>query len=169
MAEKRKTIQRDKDFEGGKVTFTVLDDDGNRTDMGFTANVGDFPEDIVSKLMVHALNAKIGDAAAGEKGEDAYNAMKSVYDQLAEGTWTARTAGEGGVRVTMLAQAIARLKNIDTEEAASKLDDYSDDDKKELQKHPAVKAELDKLRAERAAERAKKAEKESADAGDIDF
>jgi len=150
------------------VTFTVLDDNGEATDMFVTASVDDFPEDIQRKLLVHAINAKVGDAAAGEKGQEAYDAMQQVRDQLVNGTWTARTAGEGGGRVTMLAQAIARLKNLDPHDAANKLDDYADEEKKELQKHPAVKAEMDKIRAERAAERAKKNEKD-ADASDLDF
>ena len=164
----KKTIDRAKDFENGKVTFTVLDDNGDATDMVVEASAGDFPDEIREKLIVHAINAKIGDAAAGEKGQEAYDAMRQVYDQLVNGTWTARTAGEGGGRVTMLAQAIARLKNLDPQDAANKLDDYGDDEKKELQKHPAVKAEMDKIRAERAAERAKKNEKD-ADASDLDF
>ncbi len=168
MAQKR--IDRKKDYEGGTVTFTVLE-----TSEQLVCDVAQlFPSfdklpSIAKHLAVHAVNAKVGDSAADPKLDNAIAAMQITWDQLVAGEWSARgEGGAGGARITVLAEAIAQVKNMDVAEVAATLATLDDEKKKGLRKNARVKAAIASIQAARAKAKAKAAGKE-AEGAEEDF
>lgn len=161
MAKKR--INREKDFDKGTVKFTVQE-----TGEELTCSVGEVPKEIVQHLLVHAINAKIGDAAADPK-QNAMEAMTGVWDQLKSGEWNARSGGGGATRTTVLAEAVSKVTGRDLEEVKIMLAEKSDDEKKELRQHAQVKAAMSAIQAERAKVKAKAEAKEAADAAPLEL
>ena len=148
MAKMR--IKREKNFDGGSVTFTVLE-----TGKTLTCDVKDVPETIIGSLLVHAINAKVGDSAA-DPNADAMEVMTATWKQLCEGTWAARSGGDGAGKTTQLAQALVRVTGEDLEAVNAKLADMSEDQKKDLRKHEQVKAAIDAIKLENQQAAAKK-------------
>lgn len=156
------------DLENRTVTFEV----GDETRVFELDKVSD---EMKTQLMLHGASQKIGDSYAGAKSavegsdmtveEYTLNAVETGIDQLYNNDWSIRTGGAGGPRVTDLARAIAEATNADVQAVAEKLADTDADTKKALQADPAIKPILARIRAERAAEKAKEAE-ESTDAGE---
>lgn len=113
--------------------------------------VDDVPEALHDMLMLHGLKQKIGDTTASFSKESdfsgAFRAMQTVADNLMNGLWNAK----GGSGTGDLVQAIANLKRIDVEEAQELIDGLDEEQLKTVQAKPAVKAEIAKIKAERAA------------------
>lgn len=163
MAKQR--IKREKDFASGEVNFTVIETGDN-----FKVNVNDLPEDIKTSLLVHGVNAKVGDAAADPK-VDAMVAMKATWDQLKEGVWAARSSGDGTGRTTVLAEALQRVTEQDLEAVQAKLAEMSDEEKKDLRSHAQVKSAIADIKAEKAKAAAKAAAKDvgKEEEGELNF
>ena len=161
MAKQR--IKREKDFETGSVTFTVLE-----TGESLTVNVADVSAELTNHLLVHAINAKVGDAAADPK-VDAMEAMSNVLQQLKDGTWTSKAGGGGGQKSTQLSEALVRVTGQDLADVNAKLESLSEDEVKDLRKNPQVKSALEDIKAERAKERAKVAGKAAKTAEPLNF
>lgn len=112
----------------------------------------DLSDDIRQAALLHGVNQKIRDSAAGfSKDGDytgAYRAMQTTLDNLESGLWNARggASGEGD-----LAQAVANLKGIELEVAAEAVRGLDEEGLKTLRNKPKVKAEILRLKAERAA------------------
>jgi acyl carrier protein phosphodiesterase len=140
--------------------------------------ISELPDEIVANLAVHGLSQKLGDSYAGAKAAteeldvdaDTWARMQveSVFDQLSQGNWTTRTPGS--TQVTDLARAIATVMDDVTEaDAAEKLSEASKEEKAALRKHPAIKAELDKIRLARQAAKAEASAAAATDAPPIEF
>lgn len=163
----KKRIDRKVNVESGAVTFTVLD-----TGKVLAANISDFPDAIVRRLVLHGINAKVGDSAANPD-VDAYEALSSTLEQLKAGTWNVKGAG-GASRVTILAEAIARVKNKSTEEVMETFDAQEEALSEEgfkawkakLAKNPKVAAVMLDIKNERLAEQRKSAKAAAKDAED---
>ena len=132
--------------EAGRTVSTVL---GNG--LKIVCCMDDIPETLHNMLALHGLKQKIGDAASGfSKTNDysgGFSAMQAVVDNLMSGLWNAK----GGTGTGDLVQAIANLKKIDIEEAQALIDGLDDEQLKAVQGKPAVKAEILRIKAERAA------------------
>ena len=152
MAKQR--IKREKGFDTGKVKFTVIE-----TGEDFEVDVSDLPDDIKTSLLVHGVNAKVGDSAADPK-VDAMAAMKATWAQLKDGTWAARAAGDGSGRITVLAEALQKVTGKSPEEVQEKLADMTDEEKKDLRNHAQVKSAIADIKAEKAKAAAKIAAKD---------
>jgi len=61
------------------VTGTVLTFDGST-----------LPEEIQAKLMPYGMSQKLGDAAAGKKGQAAVDSINKVWEGLMKNDWTVR-------------------------------------------------------------------------------
>lgn len=157
MAKQR--IKREKNFDTGHVKFTVIE-----TGADFEINVNDLPEDIKTSLLVHGVNAKVGDSAADPK-VDAMEAMQGTWEQLKSGVWAARSSGDGSARITILAEALQKVTGQELEAVQAKLADMSDEEKKDLRLHGQVKSAIADIKAEKAKAAAKSAAKD-AKAGD---
>ena len=134
-----------------------------------SVNVNDLSEDIRNNLMMHGLMQKVGDAYASAKGDFTIGvaAAEKVITQLHDGQWTAsRASGEAKPKIGELVTALATLKGLDPAVVAVAVEKATDEQRKAWRKHPAIAAEIAKVRAEKAAERAAKAQ---AEGGDIEL
>ena len=127
---------------------------------------GDF-NDVQKQLVLHAINAKVGDSAA-DPSEPAIPQIAKTSENLSNGVWAERASGDGAVRITDLAKSIANVMTAagnETEEkqVAAAMADWDDDKKKAYRDDPRVKAEMEKIRAQRARDRAKEADKAAKD------
>jgi hypothetical protein len=73
MAERQKVLSKDYSDDFRTVTIKFLG-----TSDVLTVNVAGLPEAIRNQAICHGLVQKLGDAAAGEAGTDAYDAVMSV-------------------------------------------------------------------------------------------
>jgi hypothetical protein len=131
--------------EGTALSFRL----GNGLRVEFNSDA--VSDEIRAAAMLHGFNQKIRDSAAGfSKDGDysgAFRAMQTVVDNLTGGLWNAK----GGTGTGDLVQAIANLKKIDLDEAQELIDSLDDEQIKTVQSKAAVKAEILKIKAERAA------------------
>lgn len=113
------------------------------------------PDDLTDAMrdaaLFHGINQKVRDAAAGcSKTSDysgAFRAMQTVVDNLGNDLWNAK----GGSGTADLVIAIANLKKIAVEDAQAIVDTLDDEQIKTVMAKPAVKAEILRIKAERAA------------------
>lgn len=144
----------EKTSEGTTVFFKF----GNGTNLSL--DLSSLSDEIREELMIHGALQKIGDSYSSAGGDYAFGvaAASKVIDNLSNGQFNAaRTAGEGKKSVGELATALASLQNKPVEEVALALEAATDEQRKALRSHPAVKAKIASLRAEKAAEALAKA------------
>ena len=173
MAKAR--IKRDKDWEGGRVTFTEIASGDT-----FVADVTQFfpnfagLSEVAKRLAVHSVNAKVGDSAS-DPDDPAIPQIKSTYDELVAGTWSQRGEGGGGSRITILSEAVYNIMvrygktmpdgNAPTLEAVGEIvSDWLDEKKKEYRVRKDVNAEMLEIRNARDAAKLKAARKAVKDA-----
>lgn len=115
------------------------------------AKPDELAEEIRDAALFHGVNQKVRDSAAGfSKDGDysgAFRAMQTVVDNLTTGLWNAK----GGSGTADLVQAVANLKGIEVEAAQGIIDGLDDEQIKTLMGKATVKAEILKIKAERAA------------------
>ena len=163
MAAKR--IDRKIDIETGNVTFTVV-----ATGEALTVNASELSEEVRNRVVIHGLNAKVGDSAADPE-VDAMAQLVSTWDQLKSGTWNVRGTG-GGARVTVLAEAMfaAQSGDLTLDEIVDKLEAMSKEQRRDIpKKYAKVKLAMDEIKLKRATEKTKLSKKAAAkDESDID-
>lgn len=148
MAKAR--IKREQDVENGAVKFTVLE--SGKT---LNAALGDLPQEMVNRLALHGLNAKVGDSAASPE-VDALEAMTDTWNSLKSGVWAQRAGGGGGPRITQTVKVLHRVEEKQAkaqkrapktlEEITAWVADQDDEKLKAIRKHPdyqAAKVELE--------------------------
>ena len=123
-----------------------------------TVELSQLNEDIIRKLALHGLSQKVGDSYAGAELAEAHELAGSVVERLLAGEWQQAREGGGAARVSMLVEALAAATGKTNEEALEVVKGMSEDQKKELKKHPAIAKELATIAAERAVAKAAKAE-----------
>ena len=121
-------------------------------------NLDSLDQSIVTKLALHGLSQKLGDSYAGAELSEAFELASSVASRLLAGEWAQAREGGGSTRVSMLVEALAAATGKSNDEALEVVKGMSDDQKKELKKHPAIAKELATIAAERAVEKAARAE-----------
>jgi len=152
------------------LTVTAEFKDGTKQ----TLNIAEVPEDIRDMLACHGAKQKGHDAFASAKNavEEGKAGTKlgfakaqtaRVFRNLLSGIFSER--GGGGARLTQLAEAVARVLGGKVEDHQKRLDEMSEDARKEVAKQDDVKAALATIRRE-AAERREKALREAADGAD---
>ena len=156
MAAKR--IDRKIDLETGNVTFTIVE-----TGKSLVVNASELSEEIRNRIVMHGLNAKVGDSAA-DPDADAHTQLASTWEQLKEGTWNTRGGG-GAARVTVLAEAMFAVQNGDLtlDAIVDLLEAMSKEQRRDIpKKHAKVKSAMEEIKAKRATEKAKVAKKAAA-------
>lgn len=157
---RNKMAKKIPDEAAGKITFEFSD---GRT---LSVAVSELSPEIARRAAMHGLSQKGGDSYAGaETVDEAYDACESTLNALRNGVWTTRTVGEGGVRGTMLVEALYRATKHEgrtMDDCETLVADMSDEQKKGIRLLPAIKAQLDAIAAERAMERAEKSAKSAA-------
>lgn len=151
---KTKFLDKDYDVETKSASFAL----GNGNELSLTLD--ELSGAIVTQLALHGLVQKVGDSAAGAKGD--YNAakesMQGVIDNLKNGRWGAVREGEGKPKVTELAAAIAKVTGYELEQVVAKVAAATDEQRKAWRENAKVAAEIAEARAAKARERAAKAE-----------
>lgn len=160
-----KTMKKETNDETGEVQLSFIG-----TGQTIKVALTDLNDAIMRRAALHGLAQKIGDAAAGKKGEEAYEACLTVYERVMGGEWSKPSEKGEGTRPSMVLEAIVRAftksgKAFDLEALKAK---YTGEGSEELRKTalqvPQVKAEYDAIRAEAAAERAAKSAAQAAGA-----
>jgi hypothetical protein len=144
----------EKSSENGVLSFKF----GNGTVL--TLDLSEVPEETQDDLRDHGALQKIGDSYASAGGDFAFAiaSASKVIDNLKNGLWgSARAAGEGKTKIGELATALAQLQSKPVEEVTIALEAATDEQKKALRAHPAIKAKIAELRAIKAAEALAKA------------
>lgn len=128
------------------VTFSWADESVS------TFDIKDLSEAIIARAVLHGLSQKLGDSYSGIKSvSEAKLNVNAVWEALKEGDWNRKGVSAGGVWVEALAQAA----EVSFEEALEKWNSYSDDERKDMMKHPDVKQaklEIDLVKAKAKAE-----------------
>ena len=146
MAQRR--ITRAVDFEKQTVSFGIIG-----TDQVLTCLVSELPEDMKVRAILHGLNGKVGDSAADPK-TDAMSAMIGTWDNVKTGNWNVR--GAAGPTVTVLAEALAEVTGQELDAVVDKLEGMTAEERRAIpKKYAKVKAAMDTLKSNRAAEKAK--------------
>ena len=75
----------------------------------FSFSLSGVAKTLAQRLAFHGLIQKVMDAAAGERGAVAIEAMTAAYDQLVRGVWSERVAIDPAVRRAKIADAIVAV------------------------------------------------------------
>lgn len=159
----------EKDYDEDTGTFSIVFTDGSKAEVVFD----ELPPAIQKLLGLHGLAQKLGDSYASVKGdvEKAKERFSAVLTQLQNGEWKkAREGGDGGSKVTELAEAIARFKNASIEKANAVVAKATKEQIAAWRNNAKIKAIIAQIRAEKAAERAAKgtAPKDAATDADLE-
>ena len=166
MAKKR--IDRKKNSEDGTVVFTEV-----ATNDSLTCNAADlFPDyakfnDVQKQTVLHAINAKCGDSAA-DPTNPAIPQIENTWKNLLDGTWAERSTGEGSTRLTDFDAAMATVmtaggNDVTAKDIAAARETWSEEKFESYKIDPRVVAEVKKIQAQRARERARDADKKAKD------
>lgn len=146
-------------LETGTVTITFDDESAK------TLSLDDYSPEIVRQLALHGLSQKAGDSYAGaakaaeEEGIAVDDYCKASVDrvdeQLRAGNFNA--GGGGGARGGIFAEALAAATGKPQDEVLALINSMDEDTIKQVKKHPQVKAEMLRIRQERAARAAESA------------
>lgn len=143
-------------FEGGETFEVTLDM---------------FSEDIQQAALWHGFSQKLGDSYSSKSGLEAEEAFGALLEQLQAGNWVSERTG-GGPRITMVAEAVERAligrgETVDDDRRARIFEQLRS--KPEAPKaalgDERIKAEYEKIKAEKAAERAAAAAEAAEEAG----
>lgn len=104
MAERNKVLSKDYDAE--KSTGSISFIEGGNV---LNYVLSDFIPALVIQAALHGLNQKLGDAASGLQGEEAEDAVMSVFEQLKAGNWNAARE-KGEARPSAIAEAVFEFK-----------------------------------------------------------
>lgn len=145
----------DKSAEGTVCSFKF----GNGTTVSI--DLSELSEEMQQELMVHGALQKIGDSYSSAGGDFAFGiaAAEKVVENLKNGTWGAVRTGSGESKKASgeLASALAALQGKEIEVVVAALEAATDEQKKALRAHPAVKAKIAEIRAAKAQEALAKA------------
>lgn len=167
---KTKRATRTIDAERNTVTFDFIDGGSP-----LVCDMSKLPPHIVARLALHGLNQKVGDSFAGPD-TDARHEASSTFSELVAGQWTMRGTGEPKAP-TLLTEAVMTVVNrqrgalqppqapVTIEQTRAFLEEMSDEDRKAMKSEPAVAAEIAKITAERARDKARVAAHRAKEAG----
>jgi hypothetical protein len=83
--ESKRTKKLSKTYTGSVVTITE-----SSTDKTLVFDISTLSSEIQENLKMHGAIQKLGDAASGKSGQDAVDAIQTVWDGLVAGNWTVR-------------------------------------------------------------------------------
>ena len=122
-------------------------------------DLNELSDEIVSHLALHGAKQLLGDSFAA-KDTDPAKSTATKWATLSAGEWSAKREG-GGPRISMLVEAVAATEfgqGKELSEIATAIEAMSKDQQKGLRAHKEVARQVERIKAERAVERAAKAE-----------
>lgn len=120
----------------------------------FVTDFSKYPAAIQTAALAHGFKQKFGDAASGESPQDKFAEVQAIHAALLTGEWE-RTAAPD--LTPIICEAVSRIKKIplaQIEKAAK----GNEEKVKTWGSNPSVKAEILKIRAERAQKAAEEAD-----------
>lgn len=138
MAERR--LVREYDLDNMTVTFRDL-----KTGKSTVVEYNKFPDDMQKRFALGGVNAACGDSAASPD-VDSISVIEQRAANIMAGNWTVKGAGGGGRTNTLLARALAQHTGSDIEAVVAKLKESTDERKKELARHPQIKAIIEQIK-----------------------
>ena len=105
--------------------------------------------DIQDHILAYGLHHLLRDRTSALKDSgDKLTQANKIFSQFLAGSWKAARASSGTTRGTLLAQAIARLRNITLPEANEMVDGLPEENIKALRAHPEIKREIMRIKQE---------------------
>lgn len=133
------------------VVGTVLTVEYPTIGKKFTVDFSGYPEAIQDCALAHGYKQKFGDAASGGSPAEKYAEVQAIHASLLAGEWE-RTATPDLTPIIL--EAVSRIKKV----PMKKLEGVPEEKVKEWGANGKVRAEILKIRAERAAKAAEEAE-----------
>jgi uncharacterized small protein (DUF1192 family) len=110
------------------------------------------PDSLINVLAAHGAEQKIGDATAGvAEIDDCILAVEDMIKRLEAGEWLAKRESSGMAGTSILIRALVEYSGKDVEAIKGYLADKTQAQKLALRSNPAVKVIVDRLEAEKAA------------------
>lgn len=110
------------------------------------------PDSLLTKFAAHGAEQKLGDVIAGLNDiDDAVLAVDNLIDQLSAGKWTVEREGNGMAGTSILARALAEVKNLPIATVQAFLKPKTQAEKIALRNNPSIKPVVERLEAEKAA------------------
>jgi hypothetical protein len=131
------------DFNGDVITIAY----GNGS--VFTGDCSTLPAEIYTPCAAarHGIAQKLGDAKSGGTAAEKYAEVLVIWGNLESGEWNRR--GEGGGLDAIIADVFKLLDPKKVEAWMQKWSACSDDEKAEIAGKPAIKAAINKVKADR--------------------
>ena len=127
----------------------------------FTADISKYPAEMRAEAEKHGWKQKFGDAESGGTAAEKYAMVQRIHEGVLAGQWELTSSPDmSGI----IAEAVARIKKVKPEKILAIFEKFPEKIK-EFGGNVKVKAEVAKIRAERAA----KAAEESDDDLDINL
>lgn len=105
-------LEKEINWDEGKVTFKVVS-----TGDVLECSVTQLPKEIAAKMVPLAISHRIGDAAAGKDGAEAFESMSKVWEALTKGDFTVRAPA--GSKLPSKAKINEALEGMDETQAAA--------------------------------------------------
>lgn len=112
-----KKLTKDLATQPGTVIITVAD--GKKGAMKF--DFSELPQKIQKSFGPFGLGHKLGDSAAGRKGEDAEGAIGKVWEGLLNGDWSVRAPAQPKVAISTITANLDKLQGPEKETAKALL------------------------------------------------
>lgn len=123
-------------------------------------DVSKFEDAVKFEAMIHGFKQKYGDVESGGSPAEKFAMLTRVMESHDAGSWDLTTKADDGAIVI---EAVTRIKGLEVEEVRAvveKAGEAGPEKLKEWRTNAKVKAEIAKIRAERAAAAAEEAEDE---------
>lgn len=149
------------------------------TDLVLEMGLDDLEDDLIRRNSLFGINVGVGNSYGGQSGEDAFESAESRWETFKIGEWAAgRQIGprDADVLLALVAAKADLGQEVDIEDLRPRFaSDAAESkagkenpayalDSKEVAKMPEVKMHIDRIRAERTAERAAKSKAAAQDA-----
>ena len=129
------------------VVGTILTIDYPSINKRFTVDYAKYMASVQSDAMAHGFKQKFGDAKSGESAAEKFEMVKRIHENLLTGQWElTATPDHSGIII----EAVCNLKKWKEKEVRKTLE-ANPDKLKEFGTNVKVKAEIARIRAERAA------------------
>lgn len=122
----------------------------------FTADVSKYPAAVQAAALAHGYSQKFGDAKSGQTALEKFEMVKRIHESLMAGSWKLAAGPQDNSAIII--EAVSRIKKIKIEKIEKTLVPLTEEDRATRVKgwadNATVKAEIAKIRAERAAKAA---------------
>ena len=153
MAKARAKVQKIT-VEGTKVTVYYPS-----LKRSLTVDVSLFSDELKLKGLIHGVKQRLGDGKSGEGAAEKYEMAQRIIAAFDQNSWELT---DRVVDVSIVIEAMARVKGMTSDEVREVLDDLEAEKQaekiKEWRDNAKVKAKIAEIQAERAAKRAEESD-----------